>query len=123
QRLALVDFAGTVPGYQAGFGLLGLYAVEEPVGAGGGAGQGGEFGVEPVEVGLLFRRVGVGLLGDVLGHVLGDVADGAFGVFGAGGDAAGVDAAEPQHVGRFPIGGGQLVDGGVPAGQRLSCLG
>src|SRR5437868_7023015 len=57
---ALVDFAGTVSGYQAGFGLLGLYPVEQPVGAGGGAGQGGEFGVEPVEMGLLRRGVRVG---------------------------------------------------------------
>src|SRR5207302_10440058 len=101
---ALVDFAGTVPGYQAGFGFLGLDAVEQPVGAGGGAGQGGQFGVEPVEVRPLLRAVWVGLFGDVLGDVFGDVADGPFGVFATGGDASGVDTAEPQDVRRLRVG-------------------
>src|SRR6266511_1174883 len=64
----------------------------------------------------------VSLLGDVLGHVFGDVADGPFGVFAAGGDAPGIDTTEPQDVGRLRVRVGEPVDGGVPGGQRLACL-
>ena len=72
--------------------------------------------MQPVEVPSLGVAVRGGVLVDVFGKVLGDVPDGAVGVCRAGGEAAGIDAAEPRHV-RRPF---RLVERLVPGGQRLS---
>ena len=86
-------------------GVLGLDAVAEPVGAGRRAGFVAERVGEPVGVAHLVVGLGVVAVGDVLGEVLGQVADAAACVLGPGQDALGVEAvAEPGDVQRLVIG-------------------
>ena len=102
--LATVGLALAAAGALVGLGVLGLYAVAEPVGAGRRArfvaqGVGEAVGVTGLVGG--YRLVAVA---DMLGQVLGDVADAAVGVLRPGQDALGVEAvAEPGDVQRLVL--------------------
>ena len=97
--LVAVGFAPAQAGDQVRAGVLGLDAVAEPVRAAGRAWLIPQSLGEPG--GVIALGVGVGGVasGDLLGQVLGEVADAAAGVFGSGEHALGVELGpEPGDV-------------------------
>jgi hypothetical protein len=82
--LAAVGFALARAGSRARLGVLRLDAVAEPVGAGWRAWLEAQRVGEPVDVAPLVAAVGVVAVGDMLGEVLGQVADAAVRVFRPG---------------------------------------
>jgi hypothetical protein len=107
-------------GHQAGAGVLGLDAVPQPVGAARGARLEAQYLGQLLDVGALGVAFGLVAVGDVLGEVLGQVADAAGRVLGPTQHALGVEAIpEAGDVQRF----GLVVDGVeglVPGGQDLA---
>ena len=108
---------------QARPGVLGLDAVAEPVRAGGGAGLVPQRVGEPGGVGGLGVGGGLVAVADVLGQVLGEVADAPAGVLRSGEHALGVEPrAEPGYVQRLVL-VADGVEGLVPGRQDLAGVG
>jgi hypothetical protein len=94
-----VGFAPAQAGDEVGPGVFGLDAVAEPVRAPGRAGLVRQCVGEPGGVLALGVALGGVASGDLLGQVLGEVADAPGGVLGSGEHALGVElGSEPSHV-------------------------
>jgi hypothetical protein len=118
--LAAVGLAGAAARSQAFARVLGLDAVAQPVGTGRGARLVAQRVGQPSGMRLLGVGGGLVAVGDVLGQVLGEVADAPGRVAASGEHALGVELrAEPGDVQRLVV----VADGVeclVPGGQELT---
>ena len=126
QMIGVMGFALAPAGSLAGPGVLGLDAVPQPVRAGRRARLVAQCPGQPGRVGALRAGVGLVAVGDLLGQVLGEVADSPGGVLGPGQHALGVELrAEPGHVRRVIVRADRIQGPGprLAAAPRWLCPG